>query len=77
MTVFFVQVARAMTCVHIERHYFFFPEDCDGLLEGSLVSVLLPEADWRAESTAELPVLVVSGVTVAPVWPPGSGPMAN
>jgi hypothetical protein len=75
MTVFFAQVARAMDCGHIEMHYFFFAED--GLLEGSLVSVLLPEADWRAESTVELPVLVVSGVTVAPVWPPGSGPMAN
>src|SRR3954469_10798688 len=44
---------------------------------GGLLSVLAPDVALRAASTSGRSVFVVSGVTRAPVWPPGSGPMAN
>src|SRR5258708_19487303 len=46
-------------------------------LAGARFSTFAPDSAVRAASTAELPVFVVSGVTPAPVCPPGSGPMAN
>jgi hypothetical protein len=43
---------------------------------GELFSTFPPDAVSRAASTPGLPDFVVSGVTPAPVCPPGSGPMA-
>ena len=46
---------------------------------GFPVALLVPEEDLAvvALSTLGNPVFVVSGLTVAPVLPPGSGPMLS